>query len=125
MIKNLTNNYNCFVQYQEKGEPVTPCMDVYKSEFQYDGSLDRLKLRIVVRVDLQNKDLIGDKWSTTSSMRTLEYFLADDINNKTRVHQLDFIGTLLKEKVKNRVFVKLYRRYADYLQNIQVTLEEP
>ena len=29
-------------------------------------------------------------------------------------HQLDFIGAFLQAKVNNRVFVKLYMRYADY-----------
>ena len=30
------------------------------------------------------------------------------------MHKLDFIGSLLKAKVKNRVFMKLNSRYADY-----------
>ena len=47
------------------GEPVTPCMDVYKAKIQSDGSLDKLKLRIVVRGDLQNKEMVGDTWSPT------------------------------------------------------------
>ena len=54
-IKNLTKNQNFLIEDQKEGEPVTPCMDVYKSKIQSDGSLDRLKLRIVVRGDLQNK----------------------------------------------------------------------
>ena len=33
---------------------------------------------------------------------------------RARVHQLDFIGEFLQAKVKNRVFVKLDMRYADY-----------
>ena len=41
-------------------------MDVYKAKAQSDGSLDKLKLIIVVIVDLQNKDLIGDTWSPTA-----------------------------------------------------------
>ena len=43
------------VQYLYKGEPVNPCMDVYKAKIQSDGSLDNLKLRIAVRWDIQNK----------------------------------------------------------------------
>ena len=54
-IKNLINNHNFLVQDTEKGEPVTICMDFYKEKIQSDGSLDRLKLRSVVRVDLQDK----------------------------------------------------------------------
>ena len=58
--------------------------------------------------------MVGDTWSPTASMRTLKYFLADPEQHKVRVHQLDFIGAFLQAKVKNRVFVKLDMRYADY-----------
>ena len=90
-------------------------MDVYKAKIQYDGSLDKLKLGILVRVDLQNKEMVGDNWSPTASMRTLKCFLADAAKHKARVHQLDFIGEFLQATVKNRVFVKLDMRYIDYL----------
>ena len=59
---------------------------------QSDGSLEKLKLIIVIRGDLFNKEIIGDTWYPTASMRTLEYFLTDFSNHKSRVHQLDFIG---------------------------------
>ena len=52
-------------------------------------------MRIVVRGDLQNKEMIGDTWSPTASMRTLKYFLADATKHKARVYQLDFIGAFL------------------------------
>ena len=71
-------------------------------------------MRIVVWGDLQNKELFGDSCSPTASMRNLKYFLADAANHKARVHQLDIIWSLLQAKVKNRIFVKLERRYADY-----------
>ena len=89
-------------------------MDVYKVNIQSDGSLDKLKLIIVVKGDLQNKELVGDTWSPTSSTSTLKYFSEDSVNQKARVHQLYFIGALLQEKVKNRVFLKLEIIYADY-----------
>ena len=54
-IQNLINNQTFLVEYQEKYEPVNPCMDVYKSKSQSDVSLDKLKLIIVVRGYLQNK----------------------------------------------------------------------
>ena len=58
--------------------------------------------------------MVGDTWSPTDSMRTLEYFLADATKPKSRVHQLDFIEALLKAKVKNIVFFKLDIRYTNY-----------
>ena len=69
---------------------MTPCIDVYKAKPQSDGSLDKLKLRIVLRGDLQNKELVGDTWSPIASMKTLKYFLADDVNQNTIVIKLLF-----------------------------------
>ena len=57
-------------------------MDVYKSNIQSDGSLDKLKLRNVGRGDLYNKEMVGDTWSPTASMRTLKYFLVDATKQK-------------------------------------------
>ena len=88
-------------------------MDVYKANIQSNGSLDKLKLRIVVRGDIQNKELVGDTSSPTASMRTLKYFLEDATKHKSRFHQLYFIGSFLQEKLKNKLFLKLERRYAD------------
>ena len=124
-INNLIINQTFLVDKPEKIEPVTLCMDVYEAKIQSDGSLDKLKSRIVVRRDLHNKDLIGDIWSPTVSMRNLKYLLSYYVKHKARVHQLDFIGALLQAKVKTRVFVKLDSSYADYFQNITVILEYP
>ena len=89
-------------------------MDVYKANIQSDGSLDKLKLIIVVRRDLQNKKMVVDTWSPIASMRNVKYFLADAAKHKSRFHQLHFIVAFLQAKVKNRVFVKLDMRYIDY-----------
>ena len=88
-------------------------MDVYKAKIQSYESLDKLKLIILVRGDLENKEMVGDIWSLTSSIRTLKYFLADETKHKARVHQLYSIGALFQEKFKNRVFLKLDSRYTD------------
>ena len=53
-IKNLINNQTFLIEDPKYGEPVTPCMDVYKAKIQYYGGMDKLKLRIVVSGDFQN-----------------------------------------------------------------------
>ena len=113
-IKNLINNQKFLIEDQNEGEPVTTCMDVYKAKIQSDVSLDKLKLRIVVRGYLHNKEMVGDTWSPTASMSPLKYFLADAAKHKAIVHQLDSIGAFLHAIVKNRVFVKLDIRYTYY-----------
>ena len=75
--QNIINNQTFLVQYPEKGETVTTCMDVYKYKIQYDGSLDKIKLRVLVRTYLQNMELVVYTCLSTASMSTLEYFLAN------------------------------------------------
>ena len=84
-IHNLINN-KTLLDEPKKRDHVTPCMYVYKSKIQYDVSLNTLKLIIVVIGYLHNKNLIGDSWSPTDSMRTLKYFLADAVKHKIIVH---------------------------------------
>ena len=93
---------------------MTPCMDIYKAKIHSDRTLDHLNLRIVVRGDMQNKELVGYNWSPTDSMRNLKYLLADADKHESILHQLDFVGEFLQAKVKNRVFVKFESRHIDY-----------
>ena len=95
------------VEDTNKGEPVTTCMDVYKAKIQAIGILDKIKLRIVVRGDLYNKELVGDTWSPTAYMRTLKYFLGDATKHKARVHQVYFIGAFLQANLNRKVYLKL------------------
>ena len=113
-IKNLINNQTFMIEDPKDGEPVTPCVGIYKAKIQSDGSLDKLKLRIVVKGDLKKKEMVEENWSPTASMRTLKYFLAGAAKHKARVHEQDFIGVFLQAKVKNIVFVKLDMRYVNY-----------
>ena len=57
------------IEDPKDGEPVTPNMDVYKAKIQSDGSLDKLKLRIIVRGDLQNKEKVYIRYSGLSYRR--------------------------------------------------------
>ena len=43
-----------------KGQPVTPFMVVYNANIQYDGTLDKLQLIIVVGWNFQNMEMIGN-----------------------------------------------------------------
>ena len=86
---------------------------MYKAKNQFDGRLDNLKLRFVVREGLLNNEIFGYNWSPTSSITTLRYLLADATKRKAIVHHIYFIEAFLQEQFKNRVFVKLESRYAE------------
>ena len=82
-------------------------MDVYKAKIQSDESLDKLKLRIVVREHLQNKEIIGDTWSPTASMRTLKYFIANTAKHKERVLGIQVRNPMLRGSLRG-VLIKTH-----------------
>ena len=69
--------------------------------------------------------MVGETWSPTASMRTLNYFPADAAKHKARVHQLDFIGEFLQAKAKNRVLLSWTLGMHIIFQDMHSTLEEP
>jgi uncharacterized protein YdcH (DUF465 family) len=75
-FKTLVDNNTFVHDTPRKGESVTPIMETFKVKILSDGSLDKLKTRIVVRGDLQSRTLTEDKWSPTASFRALKMFLA-------------------------------------------------
>ena len=79
----------------------------------------------MVRGYFQDKEMVGETWSPTASMRTLKYFLADAAKHKARFHQLGFIGEFLQAKVKNKVLSSWTLGIQIIFQNMQSTLEEP
>ena len=113
-IKDLINNHTFIAQDTQKGEPMTPFVDVYTAKIQSDESLEKINFRIVVRGYLKNKELVGDTWSQTASMRTIKCVLEDAVKHNSRVYQLDFIGSFFQGGIKNRVFVMFNSRYAEY-----------
>jgi hypothetical protein len=79
-------------------EVCNPILDLNVVKLCSDGTLDKLKNRLVVRGDLQ-KNIEEDKWSPTASFRASKMFLAHVARLKVRVRQLDFIGAFLQAKV--------------------------
>jgi hypothetical protein len=68
----------------EEGEVSTPVMEVFKGKVKSDGSLDKLKTRLVVHRDLQNGTINKDKWSPMASFCSLKMILAHAVYLKTK-----------------------------------------
>jgi hypothetical protein len=94
-------------------------MDDNRVKLQSDGSLDKLKTRIVVRGDLQTKSIVEDTYSPTASGRGLKMFLGHAARNQCRVRQLDFIGAYLQAKVRGRIFIKMPGIYGNLFPEFQ------
>jgi hypothetical protein len=104
-LKTLVNANTFQEDTLHEGETSTPVMEIFKVKIKSDGSLDKLKTRLVVRGDLQDKNITEDKWSPTASFQSLKMFLGHASQLKARVKQLDFVGAFLQAKMRTRMFV--------------------
>jgi hypothetical protein len=93
-------------------DAVISTLETNKVKIKSDGSLDKLKCRIVVRGHLQDTTM-EDSWSPTAPFRSLKISLPDAARNRCRVHQLDFVGAFLQANVRGRIFVILPKVYGD------------
>jgi hypothetical protein len=100
------------------GESCTPIMDLNVVKLWSNGTLDRLKNRLVVRGDLQ-KNVEEDTWSPTASFWALKLPLAHAARLKVRVRRLDFVGAFLQVKVRRRIFVKIPAIYGSIFPEFQ------
>jgi hypothetical protein len=66
-IKTLIDAESFALESPKDGEPVIPTME---TKIKSDGSLDKLKCRIVARGDLQDTGM-EDSWSPTAPFRSL------------------------------------------------------
>jgi len=106
-LKTLVNAKTFIHDTLQKKEISTPVMEMFKFKIKSDGTLDKLKTRLVVRGDLQRKSISEDTWSPTASFRALKMFLAHACKCKVRVKQLDFVGAFLQANVRARIFVTI------------------
>ena len=112
-ITTLIENDTFGFEDPPSGTKVIPVMEDLRVKILEDGMLDKLKVRIVVRGDLQKK-LLEDinNWSPTASHRSLKLFLANACKYKCRVRQLDFIGAYLQALMQTDVWIILPSYYA-------------
>jgi hypothetical protein len=110
-LKTLIESGTFAQDTRRDGEISTPVMETFKVKVKSNGALDKLKCRLVVRGDLQDKNITEDKWSPTASFCSLKMFLAHTSKTKARVKQLDFVGAFLQAKMRTRMFVTIPQIY--------------
>jgi hypothetical protein len=79
-----------------RGEKVLPVKAIQRTKIKSDGTVDKLKVRIAIRGDLDPEKDNENNWAPTASFRLLSVFLGDAAKNRKRIYQIDFIGAYLQ-----------------------------
>ena len=105
-------------------DEVVPVKLTLKTKLNARGQLDKLKARICLRGDMQEKGNINT-WSPTSPARLLKRFLADAIHKAKKVYQLDFIQAFIQSDTTRRIFVTLDKEYKMFCPEMEPHLGRP
>ena len=105
-------------------DEIVPVKLALKTKLNSHGGLDKLKARVCLRGDMQEKGSIN-VWSPTSSTRLLKRFIADAIHNGCKIYQLDFIQAFIQSEVERRIFVTLDKEYKLFCPDLSEHLGRP
>ena len=98
-----------------------PTKPVQKAKSKSDGSLEKLKCRIVVRGDLQKSNEWEDTWSACAAIRTVKMFLAIASSMKRRESNKAISSDgahNLQARTHSRIFVRLDPRCKEYFPDL-------
>ena len=91
----------------EPDEQVVPTTDLFRAKLKSDGTIDKLKVRIAARGDLDKGSVTENNWAPLASLRLVKIFLADAARDGNRIFQIDFVAAFLQARVDRRIFVKM------------------
>jgi hypothetical protein len=107
-LKNLIIDNDTFlIETPNPDEKVIPTKPVFKAKQTQDGKLDKLKVRIVARGDLEKREENEETWSPGTSSSGVRMHLAQAAKAGRTPKQADFIGAYLQARVRGRHFVRL------------------
>ena len=107
-IEDLENNETWVVEDLPVGKKALGCKWVYKIKYNFDGTIERLKARIVI---LGNHQIEGIDYTKTfalvAKMVIVRVFLAVTAAMNWEVHQMDVHNAFLHGELTKDVYMKL------------------
>ena len=113
-FKGLVSNQTFSIEPMKDDDKIMDAMDVYKCKIAKDGTIDKLKCRIVCRGDTIPHDDI-DTWNPHGTFKELKIFLGECARLDMIPGQTDFTMAYLQCATKARVFVKIPSYWSKYI----------
>jgi hypothetical protein len=97
----------------EPDDVIMPTTTKFRTKLLSTGEIDKLKIRICLRGDLQEKGQ-WDTWCPVAGFRALRIFLAIAARQRCRVFQLDFVGAFLQSCALDRTVTMLPKEWKEF-----------
>jgi Reverse transcriptase (RNA-dependent DNA polymerase) len=124
-LMNLLDKETFLHPTNYKGEKCIPVKAIMKTKLKSDGMVDKLKVRIAIRGDLDKDAIDEDNSAPLASFRLLKVFLCEAARRKKRVFQADFVGAYLQAHMDRVVYVRLPIEYAEFFPDLKAWFGVP
>jgi hypothetical protein len=117
-LQNMISNNTFAHPTRYRGERCLPIRVVAKTKLRSDGKVDKLKIRIAIRGDLDQGALEEDNSAPLASFRLLKVFTADAARLRKRIYQSDFIAAFLHSRMDRIVYVRLPIEFLEFFPDL-------
>jgi len=83
------------------------CMWVYVYKFAKNGNLEKLKARLVVRGDEQDKDLLRETYAATLAMKSFRILMTAAARFNLELKQYDAVNAFVNAKLDEPVYMRM------------------
>jgi hypothetical protein len=117
-IMNLLNMKAVSKPKHYKGEKCIPVTVIYKTKLKADGMIDKLKIRVAMRGDLDDEAQEEDNGAPLATLRLFKIFLSNASKRRRRIYQSDYIGAYLQAFMDRIVYIIFPKEWAEYFPEL-------
>ena len=117
-LNTLLKEKTFIIEDKPDDAPIVPVTAKSRVKAQANGKLEKAKMRICLRGDLQEELIDESTWCPIAGFRATRKLLANACRRRARVYQLDFIGAFLQAYAQCTTYTMLPKEWTELIPEL-------